>query len=36
VAREAGITEATVQHHCSTGDLPSVQLYPRARRFFLR
>lgn len=36
VAELAGISAATVAHHVSTGALSAVQMYPRARLFFLR
>lgn len=36
VAALAAIHETTVSHHVSKGTLPAVQLYPRARLFFLR
>jgi predicted DNA-binding transcriptional regulator AlpA len=35
VARMVGIHEATVGYHASSGELPSIQLYPRGRRYFL-
>ena len=35
VAALAGISEATVYHHCVKGHLPFVQLRPRGRRFFI-
>jgi predicted DNA-binding transcriptional regulator AlpA len=36
VAELVGIDESTVTHHVRSGSLPAVQMYPRARLYFLR